>query len=104
MELIPRKDYLDWIAEFRDKPLVKVLTGLRRSGKSTILDMFMSRLEHDGVAASRIIKINFELLENEPYLDYRKLYDYIVNSKADEGASAAEKAAMRFFKVTVELP
>ena len=85
MELIPRKDYLDWIAEFRDKPLVKVLTGLRRSGKSTILDMFMSRLEHDGVAASRIIKINFELLENEPYLDYRKLYDYIVNSKADEG-------------------
>ena len=76
MELIPRKDYLDWIAEFRDKPLVKVLTGLRRSGKSTILDMFMSRLEHDGVAASRIIKINFELLENEPYLDYRKLYDF----------------------------
>ena len=103
MEMIPRDNYLDWIDEFRDKPLVKVLTGLRRSGKSTILDMFMSRLEHDGVTASRIIKINFELLENEPYLDYRKLYDYIVNSKADEGASAAEKAALRFFKVVVEV-
>ena len=36
MELIPRDDYLDWIGEFQDKPLVKVLTGLRRSGKSTL--------------------------------------------------------------------
>ena len=59
MEMIPRDNYLDWIDAFRDKPLVKVLTGLRRSGKSTILDMFMSRLQADGVAASRIIKIRF---------------------------------------------
>ena len=59
MELISRDAYLDWIDEFRDKPLVKVLTGLRRSGKSTILDMFMSRLEKEGVAVSHIIKINF---------------------------------------------
>ena len=83
MELIPRDEYLDWIDEFRDKPLIKVLTGLRRSGKSTILDMFMSHLEKDGVAASHIIKINFELLENEPYLDYRKLYAHIVDSRQE---------------------
>ncbi|MBQ7189421.1 MAG: ATP-binding protein [Kiritimatiellae bacterium] len=83
MEMIPRDDYLDWIDEFRDKPLVKVLTGLRRCGKSTILDLFVSRLENEGVAASRIIKINFELLENEPYLDYRNLYSHIVESRAE---------------------
>ena len=87
MKMIPRDDYLDWIDEFRDKPLVKVLTGLRRSGKSTILDMFMSRLEHEGVSASRIVKINFELLENEQYLDYRKLYSHIVASKTEDGCT-----------------
>ena len=87
MEMIPRDNYLDWIDEFRDKPLVKVLTGLRRSGKSTILDMFMSRLQADGVAASRIVKINFELLENEPYLDYRKLYAHIIDSKTEESCT-----------------
>ena len=83
MEMIPRDDYLNWLDEFRDKPLVKVLTGLRRSGKSTILDLFMARLGNEGVTASRIIKINFELLENEPYLDYRKLYSHIVDSRAE---------------------
>ena len=83
MELISRDEYLDWIDEFRDKPLVKVLTGLRRSGKSTILDMFMSRLEKEGVAVSHIIKIDFELLENEPYLDYRKLYTHIIESRQE---------------------
>ena len=83
MEMISRGKYLDWIDEFRDKPLVKVLTGLRRSGKSTILDMFMARLENEGVATSRIVKINFELLENEPYLDYRKLYAHIVELRTE---------------------
>ena len=37
---IPRKDYLEWLSEFKDKKLIKVLTGLRRSGKSTIMTMF----------------------------------------------------------------
>ena len=81
MDMIPRTEYLDWLDEFRDKPLVKVLTGLRRSGKSTILDMFMSRLSDGGIESSRILKINFELLENEPLLDYKKLYFHIVEKK-----------------------
>ena len=81
MDMIPRTEYLDWLDEFRDKPLVKVLTGLRRSGKSTILDMFMSRLSDSGIESSRILKINFELLENEPLLDYKKLYSHIVEKK-----------------------
>ena len=85
MEKIPRKRYLDWIGEFRDKPLVKVLTGLRRAGKSTLLEMFMESLKREGVAESRIVAINFELLENEPLLDYRKLYGRIIGSRMDEG-------------------
>ena len=44
LEIIPREDYLRWLREFRDKPIVKVVTGLRRSGKSTILDLFMREL------------------------------------------------------------
>ena len=62
MDMIPRTEYLDWIDEFRDKPLVKVLTGLRRSGKSTILDMFMSRFEHLGEVPVEFLSVVHEFL------------------------------------------
>lgn len=73
--IIPREDYLRWLREFRDKPIVKVVTGLRRSGKSTILELFMRELVDSGVAAQQILSINFEEMENEPYLDRHKLYE-----------------------------
>ena len=47
--LIKREHYKKWLDEFRDKHLVKVLTGLRRAGKSTILEMYMSSLIDEGV-------------------------------------------------------
>jgi predicted AAA+ superfamily ATPase len=61
--LIRRDIYKKWIDEFREKRLVKVLTGLRRSGKSTILEMYMASLREEGVEQSQIISINFEQLE-----------------------------------------
>lgn len=85
LEIIPREDYLRWLREFRDKPIVKVVTGLRRSGKSTILDLFMRELEDSGVAARQILSINFEEMENEPYLDRHKLYERIMSAK-EEGS------------------
>ena len=70
--IIPREGYMCWLREFRDKPIVKVVTGLRRSGKSTILDLFMRELVDSGVAARQILSINFEEMENELYLDRHK--------------------------------
>ena len=72
--MIERPIYIKWLDEFRDKNLIKVLTGLRRSGKSTILELYQAKLRQMGVHADRIVSFNFELLENEPYLDaHRRL-------------------------------
>ena len=78
--LIPRTEYLQWIDEFRDKKLIKVLTGIRRSGKSTILEMFADLLVERGVSRGRILTINFEELENEQYCDPYKLHERIVSA------------------------
>jgi len=82
--MISRIGYIKWLDEFRDKKLIKVLTGLRRSGKSTILDMYQARLRQSGVPDDRIVSFNFELFENEPYLDPRKLHAEIV-ARISEG-------------------
>ena len=78
--LIRRDIYKKWIDEFREKRLVKVLTGLRRSGKSTILEMYMASLREEGVAQSQIISINFEQLEFAELLDPLKLHNKILSS------------------------
>lgn len=69
---IPRKTYIDWLNEFKGKNLIKVLTGLRRSGKSTIMTMFEEELVAQGVSKDRILTINFEEFENEVYLEAHK--------------------------------
>ncbi|MDN6670566.1 MAG: ATP-binding protein, partial [Tetragenococcus koreensis] len=63
----------------KDKQIIKVLTGVRRCGKSTILQMFRQQLLDGGVKQSQIIFINFEDLANEKYLDYHELYQYLDN-------------------------
>lgn len=84
MVRIPRENYISWLNEFKEKKVIKVLTGLRRSGKSTILEMFVEELRKNGVDESRIISINFERLENEPFLDPKTLHSHIL-SHAIEG-------------------
>lgn len=78
MELIERNDYLDWLEKYRDKKVIKVITGLRRAGKSTIFDLYINRLIKSGVGVERIVKINFEELENETLRDRTVLYNYIM--------------------------
>lgn len=75
--MIQRKEYLKKLIEFRDKQLIKVVTGVRRCGKSTLLKMYQEWLREQGVEASRIISINFEDIDYEELTDYRKLYDYL---------------------------
>jgi len=63
-ELIRRKEYLDKLLSYKDKDIIKVVTGLRRSGKSTLLELFKNNLETNGVMPEQIQFYNFELPEN----------------------------------------
>lgn len=79
MNLIERKEYVDWLKKYKDKNIIKVVTGLRRVGKSTIFDLYINDLILNGVLESQIIKINFEELENEKFKDKNALYSYIIS-------------------------
>ena len=58
--VIQRKDYLNKLIAFKDKQLIKIVTGIRRCGKSTLLDIYKEWLKEQGVKESQIISINFE--------------------------------------------
>ncbi len=83
MKLIERKLYMDKIINSIGTPDIKVITGVRRSGKSKLLEAFMEYIESN-VSDYNIIHINFNLPEYEELLTYRALYDY-VNSKYEKG-------------------
>jgi len=80
MPIIPRNRYQQWLDEFRDKKLVKVLTGLRRSGKSTILEIYIQHLIESGVPRERILCINFEKFEFEALTDPVRLHEMILET------------------------
>jgi predicted AAA+ superfamily ATPase len=75
--MITRKSYLQELNNWRDKDLIKVITGVRRCGKSTLLKQFQETLQKQGVPSSNIIALNLEDLAYEELHDYKKLYDYI---------------------------
>jgi len=75
--LIKRTLYLKALADFKDKNLIKVITGIRRSGKSILLEQFCDFLRASGVDEDRIVMINFESLQYESIKDYKNLYQYI---------------------------
>ena len=76
MKLIERKFYLNKLINVVGTPDIKVITGVRRSGKSKLLDAFRAYIEKEKQACN-IIQINFNLPEYEELLNYRALYDYI---------------------------
>ena len=76
--MIERNEYLNVLKRFKDKELIKVITGLRRCGKSTLLDMFKDYLLTIGVKEEQIISINLEDLKYNFITDYMSLYNYIV--------------------------
>jgi predicted AAA+ superfamily ATPase len=78
--MIKRTNYLNAIIPFVDTELIKVLTGVRRAGKSVMLELIQDHLLTRGVKKSQFININFEELRYEAYLDYRALTEHI-NSK-----------------------
>jgi len=76
MKLIERRFYLKKLSDVMGTPDIKVLTGVRRSGKSKLLEAFRTYVE-SGNPNCNIIQINFNLPEFEELLNYRALYDYI---------------------------
>ena len=75
--MIIREEYLDKLKVLKDKNIIKIVTGIRRCGKSTLLLQFRDWLIEQGVKESQIIFINFEDLEYEDLTDYRSLNKYI---------------------------
>ncbi|MDX9918017.1 MAG: ATP-binding protein, partial [Gudongella sp.] len=77
--MIQRENYLDLIIPFIDTELIKVLTGVRRSGKSVMLKLIQEYLLKQGIDKSQFVIINFEELRNAPYKNYLLLNEYIEN-------------------------
>lgn len=77
--MVERKEYLERLAQWKDEQVIKVITGIRRCGKSTLLLQYQTWLKANGVSAEQIVSVNFEELEYEELLDYRKLYEYLKN-------------------------
>ncbi len=75
--MIKRSEYLEKLYTWKDEQVIKVVTGLRRCGKSTLLKQYQELLKAEGVAEEQIVSVNFEELEYEELLDYRKLYAYL---------------------------
>ena len=75
--MIVREEYLNKLKLLKDKNIIKIVTGIRRCGKSTLLLQFKDWLIEHGISESQIILINFEDLEYEDLTDYKSLYKYI---------------------------
>lgn len=76
MKLIERTQYSNKLVRVIGTPDIKVITGVRRSGKSKLLEAFKTYIEED-ISDSNIIHINFNLPEYDYLLEYRSLYDYV---------------------------
>lgn len=79
MDLIKRNDYVKWLNSYKDKQVIKVVTGLRRVGKSKIFELYIDELRTNGVSADQIILINFEEMENVPLREKTALYKHIIS-------------------------
>lgn len=83
--MVERKEYLNRLKSVREKHIIKVVTGVRRCGKSTLFKLYQEYLLSTGVLPEQIVSINLEDLEFEELLDYRKLYTYIKNRLCKDG-------------------
>lgn len=84
-ELINRPAYLNQLIQNKDVDLVKIVTGIRRCGKSALLDLFHQYLVESGITESNIIHMNLESLRYRSITDYLTFYDYVSERIAKEG-------------------
>ena len=79
-----RPQYIEILEKLRKKRVIKVATGIRRAGKSSVFLMYEAFLKKHGVAEKNIIHLNLEDLQNAELLDYKKLYAYINEKTAGQ--------------------
>ncbi len=82
--MVTRKEYLERLSAWKDDQVIKVVTGMRRCGKSTLLEQYQNLLLEQGIQRSQIISVNFEKLENEPLQEYHALYAHIKSKMTDK--------------------
>lgn len=82
MELKSRDTYLEQLISFVDLKLVKVITGIRRCGKSSLLKLMVNHLKSQGVQDEQIVEINFESMQYYGW-DNKKFYDFVMSKKID---------------------
>ena len=78
--MIIREQYMERIRKLIDTPVIKVITGMRRCGKSTILKMIQNELYERGITKEQILYINFESMSNSNLTDHRRLYEYVMDA------------------------
>ena len=76
--MIKREHYINLLLRYKDKPFIKVVTGLRRSGKSVLLDLYIQELIQQGVDSDHVLKLNFELPENFKITNYLELSTFVL--------------------------
>lgn len=81
--MIERKEYLEELKKWKDKDLIKVITGIRRCGKSTLLELYIDYLKKSGVEEDHIISLNLESPEYN-FKDYLELYNYVNDKIKDD--------------------
>ena len=81
--MIERKEYLEKLKKWKDKDLIKVITGIRRCGKSTLFELYIDYLKSLGIDDNHIISINLENPEND-FLNYKELYKYVKEQIKDK--------------------
>lgn len=77
MQIVERQIYIKKLIDFQDKQVIKIVTGVRRSGKSTLLKLFAQHLRASGIEDNRIIELNFEDFDNIELCNPKNLHDYI---------------------------
>lgn len=85
MKTIIRESYLAWMQKWKNQQIIKVISGVRRCGKSTMFELFKTQLLEEGIRKEQIISINFESIEYEELTDYKKLYRYILDHLHKDG-------------------
>jgi hypothetical protein len=78
--MIERPEYIKKLLPFKDKKIVKIVTGVRRCGKSTLFELYQNELKRQGVKPEQVQSINLEDLDNESLKDYHRLYRHITEN------------------------
>ncbi len=94
--LIPRKHYLEKLKKWTNKRVVKVVSGMRRTGKSSLLKLFINELKKNGIEEKNIIYINKELFEFDELKTYRDLYEFVLQRVKSCTTSISSNSFERF--------